>query len=289
MAKKRGGFALCAVAAMLFVAQPRETSAQDTFPDACEEMQAGTLPVCTRLHATGIALRLPADGEAIYGAVSGATRFVTASGRRLAIPDAARSQIVSGYASTIYRATVAGHQVTGLEPVLRVRSAAIMQRVFGSRVLEGRISARTSPRGAPVSSFSGRPTLPVVIALGNRAHGRRIRGTILNSHRAVRLGRRCAPALSRHPRNPLGRGFTRRVAVERHPGMHMPFQDALVFAWSRDVSGMGTGLYPSLASLFGHGAPGKRWKIVQHGVPSAGPALSLSLARPSARPRSCGS
>ena len=287
MARTTGGLALCAVATMVFMAQPRETLAQDDFQDACAEMQAGTLPVCTRLHATGAALRLPADGAAIYGAVDGGAKFVTASGRRVAMTDAVRSQVERGYASTIYKATISGDQITDLEPVLGVRSAAIMERSFGSRVLVGKISVRTSPRSARLKSFSGRPTLPLVIEVSRRARGRRIRGTILNADRAVRLGKRCAPALSRHRRNPLGKGFTRRIAVERRPGMHVPFQDALVFVWSRDSSGMGTGLYPSLASLFGHGATGKRWKIVQHGVPSAGPALSLSFARPSARPRRC--
>jgi hypothetical protein len=69
--------------------------------------------------------------------------------------------------------------------------------------------------------------------------------------------------------------------------MHAPFQDALVFAWSRDSSGMGSELYPSVATLFGRDALGRRWRIVQHGAPSAGPALSLSFAHPSARPRRC--
>ena len=284
MGATTGGLALCAVAAMVFLTQPGETSAQEAFPNACAEMQAGTLPVCTRLHAKGTALRLPADGAAIYGAVSGGARFVTASGRRLAMTDAVRTQIVSGYASTIYKATVAGDQATGLEPALRVRSAAIMQRIFGSRVFVGKISARTSPRSA---RFSLRPTLPVVVEVTSRARGRQIRGTILNDRRAVRVGTECAPALSRHPRNPLVDGFTRRIAVERHPSMHAPFEDALVFAWSRDSSGMGHELYPSLATLFGRDALGKRWRISQHGAPFAGPALSLAFAHPGARPSRC--
>jgi len=282
-----GGLALCAVVAMVLLTQPGESPAQEAFPNACAEMQAGTLPVCTRLHATGTALRLPADGTAIYGAISRGARFVTASGRRLAMTDAVRTQIESGYASTIYKATVAEDQVTGLEPVLRVRSDAIMQRTFGSRVFVGKISVRTSPQSAQSPSYSLRPTLPIVVKVTSRAHGRRIRGTILNSHRAVRLGKQCAPSLSRHPRNPLVKGFTRRIAVERHPSMHAPFQDTLVFAWSRDSSGMGDELYPSLATLFGQDALGKRWRIEQHGVPWAGPALSLSFAPRSARPRRC--
>jgi hypothetical protein len=201
--------------------------------------------------------------------------------------NAVRRQIESGYASTVYKATVAGDRVTGLEPVLRVRSDTIMQRIFGSRVLVGKISVRTSRRSARFPSFSVRPTLPVVVAVTSRARGRRIRGTVLNGDRAVRVGTRCARALSRHPRNPLVKGFTRRIALERHPSMHTPFQDALVFVWSRDSSGMGSELYPSLATLFGRDPLGKRWRIVQHGAPSAGPALSLSFARRSARPRRC--
>ena len=283
-----GGLALCAVAAMVVLMQPGEAPAQqEAFPNACAEMQAGRLPVCTRLHETGIALRLPADGAAIYGAVSRGTRFVTASGRRLAMTGAVRTQIERGYASTIYKATVSGDRVTGLEAVLRVRSGAIMERIFASRVFVGRISVRTSSPSAPVPSFSGRPTLSVVIRLTSSARGRGIRGTILNSHRAVRLGRQCAPALSRHPRNPLVNGFTRQIAVERHPSMHAPFQDALVFAWSRDSSGMGPELYPSLATLFGRDALGTRWKVVQHGAPSTGPALTLMFAGSSTQPRRC--
>lgn len=278
----RGGLALSTAAvALVLAAHPQVAPAQEGLANACAEMEAGTLPVCTRLHATGTALRLPADGAAIYGAVGRGTKFVTASGRRLPMTDAVRAQIESGYVSTVYEATVADDRIEGLEPVLRVRSDAIMERIFGSRLLVGRISARTGP------TFSGRPTLPVVIEVSSRARGRRIRGTILNGDRAVRVGKQCAPALSRHPRNPLGRGFTRRISVERYPSMHMPFQDALVLGWSRDSSGMGSGLYPSLATLLGHDALGKRWDIVQHGAPSAGPALSLSFARPGARPRPC--
>ncbi len=162
-----------------------------------------------------------------------------------------------------------------------------MERLFGSRVLVGRISARTSPRTARHPSYSGRPTLPVVIRIAGESGGRRIRGTILNGARAVRVGKRCAPALSRHPRDPLVKSFKRRISVQRHPSMHMPFQDVLVFAWSRDSSGMGPELYPSLATLFGHDPLGRRWRIQQHGAPFSGPALSLSFARAGARPRSC--
>ena len=287
MIRTRGGLALCAVAAMVLVTQPRDTPAQEAFPGACAETQAGSPPVCTRLHPTGIALRLPADGDAIYGAVGRGGRFVTAFGRRVAMTEAVRTQIEGGYASTVYRATVAGDRVTAVEPVLLVRSDAIMERVFGSRVLVGKISVRTGRRSARFPSFSGRPTLPVVVQVAGDARGGRIRGTILNDDRAVRVGKLCAPALSRHTRDPLVKGFTRRVGVERHPSMHMPFQDTLVLAWSRDSSGMGDELYPSLATLFGHDALGKRWSITQHGAPSAGPALSLSLARRGARPRSC--
>lgn len=272
---------------MAFAVHSRAAPAQDALPGACAETRAGTPPLCTRLHATGTALRLPAGGAEVYGAVARGGRFVTASGRRLAMTDAVRTQVESGYASTVYTATIAGEQVTGVEPALRVRSDAIMERVFGSRVLMGKISVRTNSRSARFPAFSGRPTLPVVVEIGGDARGRRIRGTILNATRAVRVGSRCAPALSRHRRNPLGDGFTRRIAVERYPSMHMPFQDTVVLAWSRDSSGMGSGLYPSLATLFGHDPLRKRWSIVQHGAPSAGPALSLSLARPGARPRTC--
>lgn len=256
---------------------------------------------CPRLQPEGDPLVLPADsGTTAYGALGrGGERFLTRDGARELAPSLAASLVeqvdqdrsspadgaaddgdvaarTGPYAQLVYRAVVEDGTVRSLEPVVRVDETALLDRVLAGAVLEGTVSTFL---GAD-EGFDLDPTLPVRLELAPAAQGAVLGGTIANATGPVRLSTgACAPALAAAgERDPLSQEpFSSEVVLQRFPSMHVPFDDELLLKWDRDVSNMGTELYPSAATLLGLEPLGETWTASPHGNPTAGPSLVLSL------------
>lgn len=247
---------------------------------ACPSVTAGPVPTCTNLFTDGEALRLPASsvGGRQFGAfVRGGSGFVTADGLTHPVSDdvAATIGTSTDYATTVYAATLSGDTVTALAPALRVDPDAIMRAVFAGRVMVGTISAADQPVTAPPSY--GEPSLPVVISWSATSAAGVLSGTIANATRGASVGGTCS-ALNSTRGNPLVGSFTAQVGIQRVPSMHTAGDDELVLSWGPDSSGMGSSFYPSVATLMGADPLGQQWQVTQHGTPTSGPALDLTLA-----------
>ncbi len=234
------------------------------------------VPTCTKLFRGERGLRLPATGPLLGGLGRSRPALFTVDGRRIPLSEAVKADLAVSvdYANTVYEGTVADGKVTALAPRLRITEEAVLDHLFASRLLIGRVSGRDS-----TDSFKSAPRLPVLVELSRRsAHGR-LAGVIRNATRAARVGGRCYPALSDAADDPLGSsGFTRKISIKRIPSMHVPFEDELIFAWTRNSSGMGSQYYASVATLFGRDPMGDTWHITQHGNPSSGPRLVVRAA-----------
>ncbi len=130
------------------------------------------LPVCTALYTDGTALRLPkgTSGQSYGGFTRAGTGFATADGTTLHVEDDVRQKAAASdsagyadYGSTVYRATVSGHQVTALTPVLRIDRDALVRSVFAGTTMVGKIAPVDLHADAAEPSYSGEPSLPVVI------------------------------------------------------------------------------------------------------------------------------
>lgn len=259
---------------------------------ACAEVRSpgGGLLACAALHPGRRALRLPpGTGPQPYGVIARGGAFVTAAGRRLPLSRELASSFAAGtaYATRVYRATVVDDEVAELDARMRVPARLVMERIFGGRLLVGRISRRAGGQdGRP--AFATTPTLPLVIRLGHAAERGDVRGRILNAGAEIAVGRVCYRSLAaKRATNPLVGGYSPRVTLKRVPGMHAPFADQQVLAWSTSSSGMGEGFYPSLATLMDRDPLARSWVISQHGIPTTGPALRLRFARRPAKPTAC--
>jgi hypothetical protein len=269
-------------------------SAADADPalaKACAAVRSsGGLPTCTELHPGRRAIRLPeGTSERPYGVLARGGGVVTAQGRRLPLTQRVAGSFTNprAYATRVYRATVADDKVTELDARMRVPARLVMDRVFGSRMLVGRISRRTGRQGGS-ASFSTTPTLPLIIRLKRASRTGVIRGSILNATAAVAAAGVCYRSLAANGKaNPLVGGFSSRITVERFPGMHAPFADQQVLGWENGSSGMGSAFYPSLATLMGRDPLGRAWRVGQHGNPTTGPALRLRFAARSAETTRC--
>ncbi len=65
----------------------------------------------------------------------------------------------------------------------------------------------------------------------------------------------------------------------RVPGMHAMFDDEMVIVWNESTSNMGSGYYPSVATLLGGDPMAKEWTTIIHGTPTVGPAVNVHLVR----------
>jgi hypothetical protein len=63
----------------------------------------------------------------------------------------------------------------------------------------------------------------------------------------------------------------------RFPGMHVVFDDEMLIVWNESVSNMGSGYYPSVATLLGGDPMDKKWTTLIHGTPNTGPAVDVHL------------
>lgn len=101
----------------------------------------------------------------------------------------------------------------GFDARMRV-PALVMDHVFGSRVLVGRISRRTAGRAE--ASFSATPSLPLIIRLKRASRTGVIRGSILNATDAVAAAGVCYRSLAANGKaNPLVGGFSSRIRASR--------------------------------------------------------------------------
>lgn len=246
---------------------------------ACAHLDtSGTVPTCTELFDGPVGLRLPSGTrEHPYGAQGHRTdAFITPDGMKIPIkraPLTIGARTDTRYANTVYRAKVSGGKVTSLTPILRVSENAILNHVFGFKLLVGQISQRN-----PDGTYNLDRMIPVVIGLDAEARHHALPGRIKNATEAVRLpGGRCVAPLARSSADPLIDGFTSKISLVRVPSMHVPFDDEMVLQWSESSSGMGGEFYPSVATVMGHDALGKTWQVTQHGTPDSGPALKLRL------------
>ncbi len=250
----------------------------DGLSTACPKVDmSGDVPLCTRLFDKSAGVRLPANtADQPFGAISRSGQFfIDSRGERFGLEPAKRppETIDRSYATTVYRAKVVDGVATSLEPILRVTEEAILTHTFGGRVLSGTISARQAD-----GSYDVRPNLPVVIRLADHAAKGALYGSIVNADRAVRIGTgRCVPTLPGTFDNPLVDGYSSNVSLRRSPSMHLLYGDQLVLHWSEDSSGMGDAFYPSVATVMGADPISKKWRVVQHGNPTSGPALNLQL------------
>lgn len=265
--------------------------ADPALTQACAVVRSsGGLQTCTELHPGRRAIRLAGGaGEQPYGVIARGGPFVTADDRRLPLTEQAAAGLTGAraYAATVYLATVVNGEVTELDARMRVPTRLVMDHVFGSRTLVGRISRRAGRQGG-TASFSTTPSLPVIVRLRRASKTGVIRGSILNAKAAVAAGGVCyGPLAANGKADPLVGGFSERITVERFPGMHAPFADQQVLGWENGSSGMGSAFYPSLATLMGHDPLGRAWRIGQHGNPTAGPALRLRFAARSVEPSAC--
>lgn len=250
---------------------------------------AGGVVRCGALFGGARPLRLPADPSVTsrYGAFRrGDGTHLSTRGGLLKVTGAIAEEIGRttmaggagpGYARTVYLATVSGRTVTALKPAVIITESAIMRRVFGGKVLEGRIGARVPG----TDTYSETVMLPIRVQLAVATRTGVLSGRIENASRAVRAaGGRCLPSLAKSgARDPLtGRIFTPRIGLQRRPSMHLPFDDELIVRWSTSASDMGQAFYPSVATLMGADPLGRRWRAYIHGVPDLGPALDLHLA-----------
>lgn len=282
---------LTAACAIVLPAPTQAAGPDPAVAGACATVdETGGLPRCVALHRDAPALRVPAgSAERPYGVLARGGAFVTGGGRRLALSQGAAGSLADprAYATTLYRATVDGGRVTALEAAMRVPAQLVMDRVFGGRLLVGRISRRQGEQNG-IASFATRPTLPVAVRLGRARSGGAVPGSILNARRAVAVGGVCYRSLAEDRRaDPLVDGFSSKITVERFPGMHAPFADQQVLGWSNGSSGMGAAFYPSLATLAGRDPLGRAWEVAQHGMPGSGPSLRLRFAARSATPSGC--
>jgi hypothetical protein len=279
--RRRATFVL--VAAVLAAVGSGLASAQDDPASVCPgaTTQDGVI-VCPRLFAGPHPLRLPADPSSTqrYGAfVRGGDRFYTRSGKlplSPALADQLRgSRSRPDYARQVFLATISDGQVTAIAEKVRVAENAVLDAVFGGRVMEGTIGTADGRNGFNVSG----KTLPVRIELVARAAHGALSGRIVNARHAVRSsGGRCLPALSANRRrDPLRDGFSARIALARQPSMHAAFDDEMLAVWNQSASNMGRAFYPSIATLLGGDPLGKRWVAFIHGAPTSGPALRLRL------------
>lgn len=246
------------------------------------------LPVCTVPYADGTALRLPAAPSAGqgFGAFTRAgAGFVTADGTTHAVADDVRNKVgeaagESGYAdygTTAYLATFTGGEVTAVTPALRIDRDALVKAVFAGTTMTGKISTVDTPVDPAGPTYSGQPTLPVVITWSDQASDGTLSGTIANATQGASAGGVCAPALSAASNNPLVGGFTASVGLLPYPSMHAGWDDELVLSWSDSSSGMGSAFYPSAATLMGADPVQGTWEVTQHGTPTSGPGLDLTL------------
>lgn len=273
MIRMRAGLT-CALA-LLLLAPTGTGAAGEDLSQACAEVDtSAAVPVCLELHENGLRLPEGSAGRPLGAIGRSRPALLTVDGRALPLSRAVRAKLSvdRDYAGLVYEAATAGGKVRALTPRLRVTDGAVLEHLFGGRLLIGRISGRS--RG----SFKSTPRLPIVIELAKRSAGGRLTGVIRNATRPVRAAGICHPALSRADDDPLGGGFRRRIAIERIPSMHMPFSDQMILAWTRNSSGMGSEFYASVATLFGRDRMGRTWRVVQHGNPSSGPALALKAA-----------
>lgn len=249
---------------------------------------SGGLPVCTALHPDGIALRLPTAPSADqgYGGFTRAgTGFVTADGTTHEVAEDVRTKVAKAaddagyvdYGTTAYLATLEGGTVTSVAPALRIDRNSLVKAVFGGTTMVGKITPVDTPVDAEGPTYSGAPSLPVVITWSDQASDGTLSGTIANATKGAAVGGTCAPALSASPGDPLVGGFTASVGLFPYPSMHEGWDDELVLSWDESSSGMGSAFYPSVATLMGKDPIQGTWEVVQHGTPVAGPMLDLTL------------
>lgn len=260
---------------------------------ACATVTLGSaassgLPVCTAPYTDGVALRLPAAPSADqgFGAFTRAgAGFVTADGTTHQVAQSVKDQVAEAvgeagfadYGTTAYLATLTGGEVTAVTPALRIDRDALVKAVFGGTTMTGKISTADTPVDPASPTYSGETTLPVVITWSDQTSNGTLSGTIANATQGAAVAGTCAPALSAAPDNPLVGVFTASVGLLQYPSMHALFDDELVFTWSQDSSGMGSEFHPSVATLMGQDPVQGTWEVVQHGTPTAGPALALTL------------
>jgi hypothetical protein len=247
---------------------------------ACPHVdESGTIPTCTSLFPGRTGLKLPAGPQdAPVGAVTRGGEFlVDAQGKLFRLKarkvDPTDTDRDTRYATTVYQAKVSNGVATSLRPLLRVSDDAILTHTFGGKTLTGVISSRMTD-----GSYDVDPKLPIAIRLDANARDKVLHGTIVNAIRTVRVGGgACIVNLPDTSANPLVDGFGRYVTVVRVPSMHVPYDDELVLEWNGSSSGMGSDFYPSVATVMGNDPFARTWQVSQHGTPTSGPSLKLTL------------
>ncbi len=277
----RGGpLRVLAIAGLLMagVACTPESDAVD-LEDWCPTFGGNSLPTCSSLHDNDPALRLPSNEQVGVVTRGGAMLMTSAGSLPLDLGPEAIDAGISGsgraqYATSLYIATIKNGTVTAMTRVAAVEEDAVLTSVLGGKAMEGTIGQHLGP-----DSYSFDETLPVRIELADTAADGKLMGRITNAEASVSAADgSCLPALSASPGNPLVDNlYAADVWLTRAPSMHVAFDDELVLHWNETFTGMGTGFYPSLATLTGADPLADTWDVVLHGNPLYGPSLSLRL------------
>lgn len=235
---------------------------------------------CTRLFPGNEPIRLPADPSATqkYGAVTRSGKaFHTRTGDLPLAPtmkdklDKGQKSGQAEYANAIYLATVTGGSVTDVELIAQIDENAIIGFVFAGRALEGTIASQVRP-----GVYGGKP-LPTRIELVKDPADGKLKGRFANAKTAVRgADGSCIRALPGQG-YPFTESFTPDIQLTRFPAMHTMFDDEMLIVWNESTSNMGSGYYPSVATLLGGDPMDKEWTTVIHGTPIAGPAVDVHL------------
>lgn len=239
---------------------------------------------CTKLFEDAKPIRLPSNpsDKQRYGALKRSGQaFYTRAGD-VPLADAAIKQLSKGvssgrapYANTIYLATISNGAVTDLKPIADIAEDAVLDADFAGRVMEGTVGTLAGP-----DSFTSDKRLPIRVEFAEKATNGRLAGKIMNSTSGVRSADGvCLKPLAGLAANPLVGRYTADIQIQRFPSMHGEFDDQLLLTWHEDVSNMGDGYYPSVATLLGGNPLDPTWETAIHGNPTAGPAVDLRLVK----------
>jgi hypothetical protein len=260
--------------------QPKPTGSPESAGICATSEKKDGIEHCTQLFPGNEPVRLPADPSATqkYGAVTRSGKaFHTRTGD-LPLAPAMRDKLNKGeksgqaeYANAIYLATIANGSVAEIKPVALIDENAIIGSVFAGHAMEGTITAQAQP-----GVYSGK-SLPVRIEFVKDASGGKLKGRFVNAKAGVRgADGTCIPALPAQG-YPFAASFTPDIQLQRFPAMHAVFDDEMLIVWNESTSNMGSGYYPSVATLLGGDPMDKEWKTVIHGTPIAGPAVDVHL------------
>jgi hypothetical protein len=260
--------------------QPKPAGSPENTGMCATSAKKNGIEHCTKLFPGNEPIRLPADPSATqtYGAMTrSGTAFHTRTGDLPLAPtmrDKLNRNEKSGeaeYANAIYLATIANGTVTDVKPVALIDENAIVGAFFAGRAMEGTIAAQVQP-----GVYGGKP-LPIRIEFVKDPANGKLKGRFVNATTGIRgADGTCIQALPKQG-NPFTASFTPDIQLSRFPGMHTIFDDELLINWNDSTSNMGSGYYPSVATLLGGDPLDKEWKTGIHGTPTAGPAVDVHL------------